>query len=98
MASGVRLRLASAELLRDGQRLELAPQHAELVLDVGGVEQRHAELERAPDRADRLVLVHLAPAGGLAGGRPRAADRPAAEPERADLRSRPGAEIASEHG
>jgi hypothetical protein len=66
-------------------------------VDVGGVEQRDAELERTLDRADGLVVVHLAPARGLVIEGERAADRPAAEAEGADLHSRPSAEVALEH-
>ena len=79
---------------------ECLPEHALAVaaaVDVGGVEQRDAEVERVADRADRLVVVDLAPARGVAVEGPRAADRPAAEAEGADLHSRSCAEIALEH-
>ena len=51
----------------------------------GGIEERDAELERAAQGADGLGVVDLAPSGRRAVEGPRAADRPAAEAERADL-------------
>ena len=51
----------------------------------GGVEEVHAELERAAERTHGLGVVDRAPSGGRAIERPRAADRPAAHPEGADL-------------
>jgi hypothetical protein len=66
-------------------------------VDVGGIEERDAEVERVPDRADGLLVVHVAPACGPAVEGPWAADRPAAEAEGADLLCSPSAEIALEH-
>ncbi len=54
-------------------------------VDIGGVEEGHAEVERAADRADRLVVVHRAPAARLPVAVPLPADRPAPQAERADL-------------
>jgi predicted dehydrogenase len=54
-------------------------------VDVGGVEEGDAELEGAAQRGDGFGVVDLAPARGLAGRAERAADRPAPEPERADI-------------
>src|SRR5437667_415191 len=48
------------------------------------VEQRHAELDRAADRPDRLRVVDVAPAVDAVLASERAADRPAAEAHRAD--------------
>ncbi len=52
---------------------------------VGGVEQRDAEVERAADRAYRLVVVDLAPAQRAGALGPGAADGPAPHTEGAHL-------------
>jgi hypothetical protein len=50
---------------------------------VGGVEQADPKVDGPPDGGDRLLVVDLAPAGGLPVGLPRLPDRPAAKPQRA---------------
>src|SRR4051794_810384 len=54
-------------------------------VDVCSVEEAHPELQAAPDGGGRLVVVHLPPAGRRAVAAERAADRPAAEAERAHV-------------
>jgi hypothetical protein len=52
---------------------------------VGGVEERHAQLQRPPQRPDRLLVVDLAPPQGLGALPEGPADRPAPDAERAHL-------------
>jgi hypothetical protein len=77
-----------AELRRDRDAIAIGGERAaEDRLAVAGavhvrrVEERHAQLEAAPDSRDRVVVVDVAPARRLAGGSERPTDRPAAEAE-----------------
>ena len=58
------------------QRLAEDPLAVPRAVDVGGVEQRDAEIERPVDRAHRLRVIHVAPADGLAVAPRRPADGP----------------------
>src|SRR4029453_14976782 len=51
---------------------------------VGGVEQADPKVDGPPDGGNGLLVVDLAPAGGLSAGLPGPANRPAAKPQRAD--------------
>src|SRR4029450_7600782 len=51
---------------------------------VGSVEQADPKVDAPPDSGGRLLVVDLAPAGGLPVGLPWSPNRPAAEPQRAD--------------
>src|SRR5687767_14159485 len=81
------------ELARDyrlvpaaGERPAEHPLAVPGAVGTGGVEERHAEVQRPVHGADRLVVVDLAPPERLPAGAPqRAADRPTAHPDGADL-------------
>src|ERR1700721_356723 len=54
-------------------------------VDIRGVEEGDPQFERTPDRRRGFVVIGSAPAVRLATERNRAANRPAAEPDVADL-------------
>src|SRR5207249_4564822 len=59
-------------------------------IGIAGIEERHSEVEPAPDRPDRLCIVHCSPAprppsGNLKG----TADRPTAKPNRTNFQPTP---------
>lgn len=85
-----------AELRRDHDIVAPPPQGAAEnalavpgAVRVGGVEERDAQVDGPVDGANRLGVVHRAPAIGLALEDERPPDRPAAEADRADLRPGP---------
>ena len=80
LADAIRTKGAPDDLLRVSQPV-----------DGGGVDPVHAELDRTPDRGDRVFVVDLAPAEA-----PRPADRPGTEADDAQLRPE-AAEAASPH-
>jgi hypothetical protein len=70
-----------------GERLAQDPLAVTGAVDIGGVEERDSQFERAAQRGRRFRVVGLSPADWCAGGAigELAADRPAAESNRTDL-------------